>query len=79
MFQDQALTNVNLETFSKFTSVFSKSCIQNIQGAGDTSCANAPTLVQNDLDVAALSGVGSNYYDKMAGGFVTDGRVVYGS
>lgn len=79
-FQDQTLTNMNLETHDKYTIVFDKTCTQMLDVNGqEQSCGNAPTLVQGDLDVTKLTGVGSNFYGKASAGFVSDGRLVYGS
>lgn len=44
----------------------------------EAACTSNPTLVQDDLDVSQCSGVGQSYEGKPAGGFVTDGRVIYG-
>jgi hypothetical protein len=78
-FQDQTLTNMNLETHDKYTIVFDTTCKQSLNQGTEADCSADPTNVNAQLDVSTLTGVGSNFYDKASAGFVTNGRLVYGS
>ena len=76
-FEGQTLTNLNLESNSKYIQAFSETCKQELSGH-NSWCASAPTNVDAQLNASLLTGVGSTYDSHSQGGFETAGRIVFG-
>jgi hypothetical protein len=77
-FEEQSLTEMQLELNAKYTVAFDRGCVQRLAGTS-SYCKSAPTLVTTNLDSNELTGVYPDYSNHTQAGFKTDGRIVYGN
>lgn len=69
---------MEIETNSKNSMVFTTFCTQEIDSTVVSYCADAPTLVSDNIDDQQLFGIGDNFVNSQQGGYTTSGRVVTG-